>query len=249
MSRDQHTIQKMIPRIGTSRHGIAVRRMRWQWVGIFALLLVLAWGFVCWHGKRAIDSRGGVTGCTRNTLNSATSIIHDDAWVIGLGTAVFGHTEIGVRIVGNLLMLGASLLMYRFGRAGSVRRPVRWQLCFASLAGVFRCRVYCDDGRGVGFFLDARLVGVTAALRDNRAWGWYLAGFALVRPCSVSILAVPGCGDRIGVCCTSTMAAASANHPPIPIDPVRGGLFSPVSSGMHSTTGPFPFPVPGSLHR
>jgi hypothetical protein len=39
------------------------------------------------------------------------------AWVTGLGTAVAGNTEFGVRLVGSLLMLGASLLMYRFGRA------------------------------------------------------------------------------------------------------------------------------------
>ena len=38
------------------------------------------------------------------------------AWVIGLGTGVFGNTEFGVRFVGALLMLGASGLMFVFGR-------------------------------------------------------------------------------------------------------------------------------------
>src|SRR5215218_5451873 len=38
------------------------------------------------------------------------------AWVIRAGTAVFRDTEFGVRVVGNLLMVGASLFLYVFGR-------------------------------------------------------------------------------------------------------------------------------------
>lgn len=38
------------------------------------------------------------------------------AWIIGAGTWVFGNTEFGVRIVGNLLMFIASGLLYLFGR-------------------------------------------------------------------------------------------------------------------------------------
>src|SRR5687768_4209656 len=38
------------------------------------------------------------------------------AWVIGLGTAVFGNSEFGVRVIGCALMLAATWLMYWFGR-------------------------------------------------------------------------------------------------------------------------------------
>ncbi len=101
------------------------------------------------------------------------------AWMIGLGTAVFGHTEFGVRIVGNLLMLGASLLMYRFGRAWFGRAAGLLSALLLQLLPVYY---------GVGFiatmdpalifFWMLCLVGLTAALREERPWGWYVAGTA-----------------------------------------------------------------------
>ena len=38
------------------------------------------------------------------------------SWVIGAGSYVFGNNEFGVRIVGQLLSIGASVLMFYFGR-------------------------------------------------------------------------------------------------------------------------------------
>src|SRR5688572_8004653 len=38
------------------------------------------------------------------------------AWAIWLGTAILGDTELGVRFVGQILMLGATGLMYLLGR-------------------------------------------------------------------------------------------------------------------------------------
>lgn len=102
------------------------------------------------------------------------------AWVIGAGTAIFGDIEFGVRIVGNVLMLGASLLMYRFGRAwfGSAA---------GALAALFLQILPVYFGTGFLATMDAPLVffwllcmvGVTAALKEDQAWGWYLGGAGL----------------------------------------------------------------------
>lgn len=106
------------------------------------------------------------------------------AWVIGLGTAVFGDTQFGVRIVGNLLMLGASLLMYRFGRAWFSRAAgLVSALLLQVLPVYFGVGFIATMDSALLFFWMLCLVGVTVALRRNQtsggAWGWYLAGFAL----------------------------------------------------------------------
>ncbi len=102
------------------------------------------------------------------------------AWVIGLGTAVFGDTQFGVRIVGNLLMLGASLLMYRFGREWFSRAAgLVSALLLQVLPMYFGVGFIATMDSALLFFWMLCLVGVSAALRRNHVWGWYLAGFAL----------------------------------------------------------------------
>lgn len=102
------------------------------------------------------------------------------AWVIGVGTAIFGDTEFGVRIVGNVLMIGASLLMYRLGR-----------MWFGTASGVFAAvllqilPVYFGTGfiatmdAPLLFFWLTCMLGVTVALKEDRPWGWYLGGAGL----------------------------------------------------------------------
>lgn len=102
------------------------------------------------------------------------------AWVIGLGTAVFGDTEFGVRMVGNLLMLGSSLLMYRFAREWFSRAAgVVAALLLQVLPVYFGVGFIATMDSALIFFWMLCLVGITAALRRDRAWGWYVAGFAL----------------------------------------------------------------------
>lgn len=102
------------------------------------------------------------------------------AWVIGAGTWLFGNNELGVRIAGNLLMIGASGLLYVFGR-----------MWFGRSAGLLAAimlhvlPVYYGIGfiatmdSSLMFFWMLGMVGVSIALRQNRSWGWYLAGAAM----------------------------------------------------------------------
>lgn len=102
------------------------------------------------------------------------------AWVIGLGTSIFGDTEFGVRIVGNLMMLGASLLMYLFAREWFSRAAgVIAALALQILPVYFGVGFIATMDSALIFFWMFCLVGITAALRRDRAWGWYVAGFAL----------------------------------------------------------------------
>jgi 4-amino-4-deoxy-L-arabinose transferase-like glycosyltransferase len=61
-----------------------------------------------------------------------------------------------VRLIGSVLMLGASVLLYAYSRM--------WFGRTAALMSAAALQV---------------LPGVTIALRQQRAWGWYLAGFGL----------------------------------------------------------------------
>jgi len=102
------------------------------------------------------------------------------AWVIGAGTAVLGNTEAGVRLVGWLMMLGTSILLYRFGRMW-FSKPA----ALLAAAAVQILPLYCGAGliatmdAPLLFFWALGMVGVSHALQRGRAWGWYLAGLAL----------------------------------------------------------------------
>ena len=102
------------------------------------------------------------------------------AWVIALGTALFGHTELGVRFVGHALMLASAVLLYRFGRAWFGRAA---GLCAAVL--LLLLPMYYATGfiatmdAPLLFFWLLGMVGVTGALKHGRPSGWYIAGAAL----------------------------------------------------------------------
>ena len=102
------------------------------------------------------------------------------AWLIGAGTRLFGDTELGVRIGGALLMLASSGLMYVFGRQWfGQKAAVAAALLLQVLPIYFGAGLIATMDSALVFFWLAGLVGVTVALRQHRAWGWYLAGVGL----------------------------------------------------------------------
>lgn len=99
------------------------------------------------------------------------------AWVIKLGTSAFGNTHFGIRVVGQLLMLASSVLIYIFAKEWFGRRA-------AILSAVFIQVLPTYYGAGFIATMDSQLIffwlvcmiGVTWAVKYDRAWGWYLAG-------------------------------------------------------------------------
>ena len=101
------------------------------------------------------------------------------AWVIGLGTRLFGDTEAGVRVVGASLMLGSSLLMYRFGRAWFGRRAGFIAACALQVLPLyFAAGLIATMDSALLFWWLLCLNALTLALRRDRRAGWYLAGLA-----------------------------------------------------------------------
>ncbi|MDB5327038.1 MAG: dolichyl-phosphate-mannose--protein mannosyltransferase [Phycisphaerales bacterium] len=102
------------------------------------------------------------------------------AWVIGLGTKIFGNTEWGVRVVGGLLMLLNGWLIYEFARGWWGKTVGLMTVALFELSPVYF---------GIGFLatMDAPLltfwllglVGFTLAVKSGKAWGWYLCGAGL----------------------------------------------------------------------
>jgi dolichol-phosphate mannosyltransferase len=99
------------------------------------------------------------------------------AWIIQLGTAIFGNTEFGVRIVNDLLMLGASGVMYGFARQWWGKRASLWAALSLQILPVY-------FGTGFTGMMDGALVfwwlvclwGISLAVRKNKMAAWYLAG-------------------------------------------------------------------------
>ncbi|MFI4881703.1 MAG: glycosyltransferase family 39 protein, partial [Phycisphaerales bacterium JB064] len=102
------------------------------------------------------------------------------AWVIGLGTAIFGHTEFGVRFVGQALMLASAVPMFRFGAAWFGRAAgLGAAVLLLVLPMYYATGFIATMDAPLLFFWMVCMVGVTSALKHDRASGWYLAGAAL----------------------------------------------------------------------
>ena len=102
------------------------------------------------------------------------------AWVIGLGTGLCGHTEFGVRLGGSLLMLAASGLMFVFGRMWFGREAALVAaVLLQALPVYFGAGLIATMDSALVFFWLVAMLGASVALRQRRAWGWYLAGVGL----------------------------------------------------------------------
>ncbi len=102
------------------------------------------------------------------------------AWCIGLGTFIFGTTELGVRAIGCLMMLSSSLLMYHMGRMWFDRRAAFIAaLLLQALPFYYGMGYIATMDSDLVFFWLLCLTGLTYALRRDSTWGWYLAGIAL----------------------------------------------------------------------
>jgi len=102
------------------------------------------------------------------------------AWLIGLGTSVFGNTEFGVRFGGALLMLAASGLMFVFGRMWFGRPAALAAAVLLQLLPIYSgAGLIATMDSALVFFWLLGMVGASVALQQQRAWGWYLAGLGL----------------------------------------------------------------------
>lgn len=120
------------------------------------------------------------------------------AWVIGMGTSIFGDTEFGVRVITGLFMLLNGGLMYAFAREWWGR-----EIALAAAALMEVAPVYY--GIGLLATMDAMLltfwlvglVGFSMAVRRGTTWAWYLCGFGLggaLLSKYTGIFLVPGVG-------------------------------------------------------
>lgn len=101
-------------------------------------------------------------------------------WIIAAGTWIFGDNEFGVRILGSLLMLGASGLTYLFGRIWFGRSAGLLAAAMLHILPIFYgIGFLATMDSALLFFWALCLVGVTVALRRGWTWGWYVAGVAL----------------------------------------------------------------------
>jgi dolichol-phosphate mannosyltransferase len=102
------------------------------------------------------------------------------AWLISLGTALFGDNEFGVRVISHLLMLGVSVLLYEYGKAWFSRRAAIFAAAMVQVLPMyFATGFIATMDSALLFFWMVCLLGLTAALKHQRVWGWYLAGAGL----------------------------------------------------------------------
>jgi dolichol-phosphate mannosyltransferase len=102
------------------------------------------------------------------------------AWLVGLGTTIFGDTEIGVRFGTVMIFLGSCALIFATSRIWFGEFVATWTVLLFVLPPIFA---------GIGFFVtpDAPLVffwlltlfAISKALQTHRAGFWILAGVAL----------------------------------------------------------------------
>ena len=99
------------------------------------------------------------------------------AWMIRFGTAVFGDTELGVRWLSSILMLGACTAIYFFARVWWARQTaILSAAALLLLPGYFISTLMGMMDAPLVLFWAMTLLFISRALhRDQRA-NWYLAG-------------------------------------------------------------------------
>lgn len=101
------------------------------------------------------------------------------AWVIGLGTALLGDTELGVRLGTILLWLGSSGLLYLLGRAWFDEPAALGAVGLLALSPIYiGTGLFAFPDGPLIFFWLASLVAMTYALRTGKWLWWILAGLA-----------------------------------------------------------------------
>ncbi len=139
------------------------------------------------------------------------------AWMIWLGTAIFGTDEFGVRIVGELLMIASLGLLYKLARLFYGRSTAQ-----GAVIGFLLIPLYYHLGwlatmdSALVFFTLASMFGFLVAVEKGDARGWWIAGGA-------SGLAM--LSKYTGVFCLVGMFAAILLHRPWRIYVRRGGIW------------------------
>ncbi|MFH0813911.1 MAG: glycosyltransferase family 39 protein, partial [Pseudomonadota bacterium] len=102
------------------------------------------------------------------------------AWVISMGTFLFGKTEIGVRIGGIILALGSTFLIYFLGKMWFDNKSGLWAaLLFQVIPIYFIYGFTITPDIPLIFFWLMTMYLVSISLLGDKKWGWYAAGFTL----------------------------------------------------------------------
>lgn len=99
------------------------------------------------------------------------------AWMIRFGTAVFGDTELGVRWVSSILMLGACTAIYFFARVWWARQTaILSAAALLLLPGYFISGLMGTMEAPLVLFWAMTLLFLSRALHHDQPANWYLAG-------------------------------------------------------------------------
>jgi len=170
-------MNRMSAVIGHRSDDAGVRLLK-IWIALFAGMIVLRLFAMLW--VPLVPEEAYYWMYSRNPELSYFDHPPMVAWVIGLGTWIFGDTAFGVRIVGDLMMCGASVFLFLFARM--------WFSSVVALVSALALHVL-PVYVGVGFvatmdgplcfFWAMCLFGVSLALRKGVAFGWIIAGLAM----------------------------------------------------------------------
>jgi dolichol-phosphate mannosyltransferase len=99
------------------------------------------------------------------------------AWVIGLGTSLFGNTEFGVRVGFVFMSLGSAALMFDLARRWVGSRAGWWAAALLGLVPIYFMTglLAFPDGPLIFFWL-LTMHGVTRVVVDETDSGWFWAG-------------------------------------------------------------------------
>jgi len=102
------------------------------------------------------------------------------AWIIRLGTILFGNTEIGVRSGGILLAMLSTYLIYLLGeRWFDKRSGLIAALLFQTIPIYFVYGFNVTPDIPLLFFWIMTLYYVSVALQATKRWAWFIAGISL----------------------------------------------------------------------
>jgi dolichyl-phosphate-mannose-protein mannosyltransferase len=97
------------------------------------------------------------------------------AWLIAITTALFGDSELAVRLPAPLLHAGAAVFVYGIGARLYDRRVGFWSaLTYASLPGVSVSAFIISTDAPLLLFWAAALYGFVRA-REEGGWGWWVS--------------------------------------------------------------------------